>query len=87
MSMARRYLVAQALGKDNLAEAVREDGKLLNSYGLKLLSVEGGVQAALMSEVRGSKVHPWNVISINNKTWEWLRPILAAEASESLAAK
>lgn len=85
MTMPRRYRVAQAMGKEELATAVREDTELLRQFGLRLLSVDGGVRAAVESEVGtddGGKeqIHPWNVLTIDNKTWRWLRPILVRRA-------
>jgi hypothetical protein len=81
MAMPRRYLVAQAMGKAELAEAVREDAELLGKFGLRLLSVDGGVRAAIESELKQNRrgedqINPWNVLTIDNKTWRWLRPIL-----------
>jgi hypothetical protein len=65
------------MGKDELAAVLREDTELLARFGLRLLSVEGGVQAAVEDEVKGRKqIHPWNVLTIDEKTWGWLRPIL-----------
>lgn len=74
--MNRRYLVAKALGQEALEETVAEDEHLLHQFGLKLLSVDPGVRAAVMAEVRKGIIHPWNVLEINNKTWDWLRPLL-----------
>lgn len=76
MAMPRRYRVAQAMGKDALATAIKEDFDLLQHFGLRLLSVESGVRAVVESEVRDGPVSPWNVMTIENKTWDWLRPIL-----------
>jgi hypothetical protein len=72
-----RYRVARA----------KEDTELLHAYGLKLLSVESGLTAALEAEVRGERIHPWNLIEVNEKTWKWLRPLLLRlrEAEEAAA--
>jgi hypothetical protein len=71
-----RYRVALALGRDAYEAAVNEDVKLLENFGLKLLSVDECVRAAVISELRGNTVHPWNVIEISTKVWDWLRPLL-----------
>lgn len=74
--MNSRYRKALALGQGRFEEAVEEDETLLSEFGLRLLSVEGGLSAALESEVKGGKVHPWHIAEINAKTWGWLRPLL-----------
>ena len=76
--MAYRYRVAKAMGREHFEKAVEEDRELLHLLGARLLSVEGGMRAALESELKGDgRVHPWNVVTIDEKTWQWLRPILA----------
>jgi hypothetical protein len=80
------------MGQDALATAIREDFDLLQHFGLRLLSVEGPITAAVESEVRDGAVNPWNVMTIENKTWDWLRPILlerraSGKTSLKLAAK
>jgi hypothetical protein len=74
--MTYRYRLAQAKGKRALEEAVAEDAALLRDFGARLLSVQGGLRVAMEKELRGDKVHPWNVVSIDTKTWEWVRPLL-----------
>lgn len=74
--MNSRYRLALAMGQDKFEKVVREDEELMQEFGLRLLSVEGGMSAALESEVKGGKVHPWHVVEISSKTWGWLRPLL-----------
>jgi hypothetical protein len=75
--MSNRYRIALAMGRDAYKAAVDEDAELLEYYGMKLLSVEDSVRAAVNSELRGSKViHPWNVVEISMKVWNWVRPLL-----------
>lgn len=71
-----RYRVAQALGEDRFKEVFAEDEELLRLYGLKLMHVQCGVTAAVIKDLRGGKIHPWNVVEMNDKTWRWLRPLL-----------
>ena len=71
-----------------LEEVVQEDGKLLADFGLRLLSIEGGVRAAVEDELRNNRVNPWNVVSIDEKTWDWLRPLLhRLQAAEGRAER
>ena len=74
--MDNRYRLALALGQAKFEAVVAEDEELLKAFGLRLLSVEGGLSAALEAEVKGGKVHPWHVAEISSKTWGWLRPLL-----------
>lgn len=87
--MANRYRIAMAMGRDRYEKAVREDEELLQTFGLRLLSVDGGVRAAIEEEVTGKRINPWNVVTIDEKTWTWLRPLLCrlrtSEARASLA--
>lgn len=72
-----RYASALARGRRQYEEIVEEDAELLKIFGLRLLSVEGGgIRAAVESEIRGTKVNPWNVIEVNMKAWNWVRPLL-----------
>jgi hypothetical protein len=64
------------MGKERLEAVIKEDADLLASFGLRLLSVSGGIRAAVESELNGDRVNPWNVLEISDKTWNWLRPIL-----------
>ena len=80
MAMPRRYIVARSFGREELASAVREDTELLSIFGLKLLSVESGLTAAVVAELQGDVIQPWDVVTIENKTWDWLRPILVKRA-------
>jgi hypothetical protein len=74
--------MALARGQREYERAVEEDTELLRGFGLRLLSVQGGVRAAVESELKGSRIDPWNVMEINTKTWTWLRPLLV-ELSET----
>jgi len=84
-----RYRVAQAISQDRFREVLKEDTELLAQYGLKLLSVQAGVSAAVKDEIKGDTINPWNVIEMNEKTWKWLHPLLlrlrAAEAQLAAA--
>jgi hypothetical protein len=71
-----RYRVAMAMGREEYEEAVREDTELLNKFGLQLLSVNSGVRAAVQDELKDGRINPWNVLTIDEKTWMWLRPLL-----------
>lgn len=85
-----RYRVAQAISQDRFREVLKEDTELLAQYGLKLLSVQAGISAAVEDEIKDGKINPWNVINVNDKTWKWLHPLLlrlrAAEAQVAAAA-
>lgn len=77
-----RYASALARGRREYEELVRQDAELLKMFGLRLLSVEGGgVRAAVESELRGNKINPWNVIEVNPKAWNWVRPLLVRLSS------
>lgn len=84
-----RYRVARAMGREKYEEVVREDEELLGSFGLRLLSVGSGVRAAVEEELKGERINPWNVVTIDEKTWKWLRPLLCrlrtAEARAALS--
>ena len=78
----QRYLVARAMGNEELERVVREDEALLKEFGLKLLSVESGLQVAIEKEIKGQKrVNPWNVINFGDKSWSLLRPLLVELSS------
>jgi hypothetical protein len=32
--------------------------------------------AAVEDELKDERIHPWNVIELNEKTWKWLHPLL-----------
>lgn len=68
--------MALAKGQRAFDEAVAEDEALLQHFGLRLLSVQAGLRAAVEAEIHEGKVHPWNIVEINMKTWGWLRPLL-----------
>ena len=72
-----RYASALARGRREYEKLVQEDTELLKTFGLRLLSVEGGgIRAAIESELRGNKINPWNVVEVNPKAWNWVRPLL-----------
>lgn len=85
---SNRYRVARAMGRAKYEEVLREDAELLHTFGLKLLSVEGGVRGAIEDEI-DERINPWNVVTIDEKTWKWLHPLLrrlrTAEARAALA--
>ena len=75
--MAYRYRVARAMGRQHFEEAVEEDKELLEELGARLLSVDSGMRAALEAELKlDGRVHPWNVVTFDEKTWNWIRPLL-----------
>lgn len=76
--MLNRYIMARTKGREAYEQAVEEDRALLAHFGLRLMSVDGCIRAAVERELRGKAVNPWNVIELNAKTWDWLRPILVA---------
>lgn len=79
-----RYSMARLRGSDHYRQVLKEDADLLARFGLKLMSVEGGVSAAVISEMDGDRIDPWAVVEINMKTWKWLYPLLVrlAEAEQ-----
>ena len=83
---SRRYAVARAMGEEELQKVVKEDEELLKEFGLKLLSVESGVSAAVESKVRGKKVNPWDVLRFDDSIWTWLRPLLLEVRQQREAA-
>jgi hypothetical protein len=78
--MIDRYATARALGQEHYRGVVDADRKLLDQFGLNLLSIENTVQVANKRKVRGGRVNPWDVISITPALWEWLRPTLVEMA-------
>lgn len=74
--MANRYHMALARGTEEYEKTVNEDAALLHNFGLRLMSVQGGVTAAVESELKGGRINPWNVLEISTKTWEHLYPLL-----------
>jgi len=64
------------MGHDRYEEVLQEDIKLLEDFGLRLLSIDGGVRAAVEGEIKGNRINPWNVVALDEKTWDWLRPLL-----------
>jgi hypothetical protein len=85
--MSNRYRIALSQGRESFQQVYNEDAELLQGFGLRLMSVSGGVRAAVEKEVRGAQVNPWNVIAMDDKTWGWLRPLLVEleERREELA--
>lgn len=74
--MANRYHMALARGTEDYEVAIEEDAQLLKEFGLRLMGVQGGITAAVEAEIKKGKINPWNVLEINSKTWEHLRPLL-----------
>ncbi len=75
--MELRYRKARAGGPEALEQAYKEDAQLLEIFGLRLLSIESGVRAAVIAEVGENKrVQPWHVVSFDDKTWSFIRPLL-----------
>ena len=90
--MADRYRMARATSAAAYCAAVKEDTELLSQFGLQLLSADSGVRAAIESEVAKGVVNAWNIVAIDTKTWDWLRPLLielkaARIESDRLVAK
>lgn len=95
--MSKRYRIARARG--TFKTVVREDAELLSTFGLTLLSVSGGLRVVKDDEVKKSKkngrpqVNPWDVMEIEEGTWEWLHPLLCrlreleAQEGHKIAAK
>lgn len=77
-----RYATALGKGKKEYDRVVQQDMALLKHIGASLLSVEssGGVRVTLDKELRPSsgrtKIHPWQVVELDPRVWEWLRPHL-----------
>lgn len=72
-----RYKLARAMGQQHYDEAIREDEELLREFGLRLLSVQGGLSTARIDETgEKGRIHPWDILNIDARTWKWLRPIL-----------
>jgi len=74
--MIDRYATARAIGQERYRAVLEEDKKLLDQFGLSLLSVEHTVQVAHKKKIREGRINPWDVISIPPALWEWLRPTL-----------
>jgi hypothetical protein len=86
--MGYRYRIARAMGRKDFEEAVDEDKELLAQFDARLMSVQGGIRAALECELKSDgKVHPWNLVGVDEKTWEWLRPLLVELAGHRVGAR
>lgn len=72
--MPNRYRRARALG--TFEQQLSEDKALLETFGLKLLDVSGGLSVAFTSELKGGRINPWNCSLIDAKLFEWLEPLL-----------
>lgn len=72
----KRYSMAKLKGTEAYRQVLKEDSDLLNNYGLKLMSVEGGISAAVIEEIEGNRIDPWAIMEINMKIWKWLHPLL-----------
>lgn len=73
--MANRYRRARAIGKEQFEAQIEKDKVLLQTFGLELLDVSGGLTVAFKGEVRG-RINPWNCTTIDLKLFEWLEPLL-----------
>ena len=82
-----RYKAALAISKDKQRKAIQEDSDLLLSHGLKLTSVDNGVHAALVSDIKNGTIRTWNLLHFDVKTWNWLRPILLASYHSGISDK
>jgi len=88
MQVMTRYHVAMAKGGRAAFEAaIDEDKGLLEFHGLRLLSVDGCIRAAVLAELKGKRVNPWNVIELSPKAWDFLRPILVAARDMQVQAQ
>jgi hypothetical protein len=74
--LIERYSRARALGAEVFRQAVEEDTQLLEYYGMRLLSVEGGIRMYSLSLGDKKRVNPWDVVHIAPKVWSWARPLL-----------
>lgn len=74
--MIDRYATARALGQEHYRDVLEADRKLLDQFGLNLLSIDNTVQVTNRKKTRGGRVNPWDVIAITPALWEWLRPTL-----------
>jgi hypothetical protein len=71
-----RYSMAKLKGSDAYRQVLKEDTELLRGFGLKLMSVESGISAAVLDELEGDRIDPWTIMDINMKVWKWLYPLL-----------
>lgn len=86
--MGYRYRIAKAMGRKEFESAVDADKELLEEFGARLMSVQGGIRAALECEIKpDGKVHPWTLVGVDEKTWEWLRPLLVELASQRVGTR
>lgn len=74
--MVSRYNIARAQGRDFFQRVFDEDKKLLDSFGIGLLSVDSAVRVYVKKKIRGDKINVWDVTEIGPSTWEWLHPLL-----------
>jgi hypothetical protein len=70
-----RYRIALAQGEARYREMIARDNELLSRFGMKLLSVSGGVSLVPLQKKQG-KVNPWDVLTVPNSVWEWINPLL-----------
>ena len=82
-----RYKAALAISKDKYKKAIDEDAELLLAHGLKLTSVDNGVHAEVIADIKNGTIRNWNLIHFDIKTWNWLRPILLAQHQSGISDK
>ena len=85
--MSSRYNVARAKGRAHYEKVIDEDKALLEEFGARLLSVHSGVRVALEKDLREEKIHPWNIRSMDGRTWEWIRPLLEELLAQRAATR
>jgi hypothetical protein len=74
--MCKRYQDAKNISRSNYEEILDYDQELLSDFGLRLLYAETTVRAAIEKEIKGKTIEPWNVVELQEKTWDWIRPLL-----------
>ena len=74
--MISRYMKARAQGKEEYTRVLEEDQRLLDTFGVGLLSAENSLRVVIKKKLRGSRINPWDVIEVGPALWEWLRPLL-----------
>jgi|TARA_R110002020_G_scaffold417687_1_gene626903 hypothetical protein len=70
-----RYRIALAQGEARYREMIAKDNEILAQFGMKLLSVSGGISLVPVVQSSG-RVNPWDVMNVPNSVWEWINPLL-----------